>query len=137
MINFRLRCYNDHEFDAWFRDSQGYDEQQSQGLVSCPVCGICEVSKALTAPHILKKSADEKIHIDSQFLLNEELRKINHYVLTNFENVGENFAHEARQIAQGSSEKRGIYGKTSLQEAEDLADEGIEFFVLPKANSDA
>jgi hypothetical protein len=50
MICYLLRCYNDHEFEAWFRDSESYGLQQEQKLVACPQCGICEVSKTVVAP---------------------------------------------------------------------------------------
>lgn len=49
MIYFNLRCYNNHQFDAWFRDGDSYEKQQKMGLVSCPHCGVCEVSEALNA----------------------------------------------------------------------------------------
>ena len=41
------------------------------------------------------------------------------------------FAEEARKIHYGESDKRGIYGETSDEEAEALAEEGIEFGRLP------
>ena len=49
----------------------------------------------------------------------------------NCEHVGDKFAEEARKIHYGESDKRGIYGETSDEEAEALADEGIEFGRLP------
>jgi hypothetical protein len=45
--------------------------------------------------------------------------------------VGTRFADEARRIHYGESEARGIYGETTPSEAEALADEGIEFGVMP------
>jgi hypothetical protein len=45
--------------------------------------------------------------------------------------VGPGFAEEARRIHYGESEARGIYGETTPSEAEALADEGIEFGVVP------
>ena len=44
---------------------------------------------------------------------------------------GPKFAEEARKIHYGESDKRGIYGETSDEEAEALAEEGIEFGRLP------
>ena len=49
----------------------------------------------------------------------------------NCEHVGDKFADEARKIHYGESDKRGIYGETSDEEAEALAKEGIEFGRLP------
>ena len=41
------------------------------------------------------------------------------------------FAQEARKIHSGESDKRGIYGETTPEEAEALKDEGIEVARLP------
>ena len=49
----------------------------------------------------------------------------------NCEHVGDKFAEEARKIHYGESDKRGIYGETSEEEAEALSEEGIEFGRLP------
>jgi len=54
MILFALRCSQDHEFEAWFRDGATYDAQTAAGEVSCPLCADTAVSKAPMAPHIGK-----------------------------------------------------------------------------------
>jgi len=63
--------------------------------------------------------------------LREALLKVRAEVEKNCEHVGDKFADEARKIHYGESDKRGIYGETSEEEAEALADEGIEFGRLP------
>jgi len=63
--------------------------------------------------------------------LREALLKVRAEVEKNCEHVGDNFAEEARKIHYGESDKRGIYGETSDEEAEALAEEGIEFGRLP------
>ncbi|WP_439549969.1 DUF1178 family protein [Falsiroseomonas sp.] len=45
--------------------------------------------------------------------------------------VGPSFADEARKIANGEAEARGIYGEASDAEAEALAEEGIDIARLP------
>ena len=45
--------------------------------------------------------------------------------------VGPQFAEEARKIHRGESDKRGIYGEASPEQAEALADEGIEVSRIP------
>ena len=45
--------------------------------------------------------------------------------------VGPQFAEEARKIHRGESTKRGIYGEASPDQAEALADEGIEVARIP------
>lgn len=63
--------------------------------------------------------------------LREALLKVRAEVEKNCEHVGGNFAEEARKIHYGESDKRGIYGETTDEEAEALAEEGIEFGRLP------
>jgi hypothetical protein len=59
------------------------------------------------------------------------LQRLRSEVEKNCDYVGTGFAEEARRIHQGESEARGIYGETTPAEAEALADEGIEFGVVP------
>jgi hypothetical protein len=63
--------------------------------------------------------------------LREALMKVRAEVEKNCEHVGDKFAEEARKIHYGESDKRGIYGETTDEEAEALAEEGIEFGRLP------
>lgn len=45
--------------------------------------------------------------------------------------VGPAFADEARRIHRGESDKRNIYGESTPEQAEALADEGIEVSQIP------
>jgi hypothetical protein len=45
--------------------------------------------------------------------------------------VGPDFAEEARRIHYGERKSHAIYGEATASEAEALADEGIEFGVMP------
>ncbi|MBK1663636.1 hypothetical protein CKO38_09945 [Rhodospirillum rubrum] len=47
------------------------------------------------------------------------------------ENVGADFAEEARRIHYGEGVERPIYGEASLEEARDLDEEGIAVALLP------
>jgi hypothetical protein len=59
------------------------------------------------------------------------LRKIRKHLTENADYVGPKFAEEARRIHYNETEKRGIYGEASSDEAKSLAEEGIEFHPLP------
>lgn len=52
MIVFDLNCLNGHRFEAWFRSSSDFTEQQARNLVTCPQCGIEKVEKAPMAPAV-------------------------------------------------------------------------------------
>ena len=45
--------------------------------------------------------------------------------------VGPQFADEARKMHRGESDKPGIYGETSPEQADALAEEGIEVSRIP------
>ncbi len=52
-------------------------------------------------------------------------------VLAKTEDVGKDFAREARKIHYGESQERGIRGQASQDEAMELLDEGIDVMPLP------
>ncbi|TAJ40164.1 MAG: DUF1178 family protein [Reyranella sp.] len=156
MILYRLRCAKGHEFDSWFKDGKTYERQEKRSLIGCPACGSAKVVRAPMAPRIGKggQGRGERVEApveaptqtapapapDPQMAalaqaipkeMRETLLKLREQVEKNLEPVGEKFAEEARKIHYGESDKRGIYGQTTDEEAEALADEGIEFGRLP------
>lgn len=58
-------------------------------------------------------------------------KQIVEHVLKNTEDVGEQFAEEARRIHYGESEQRGIRGSATADDTAALLDEGIEVMPLP------
>jgi hypothetical protein len=60
-----------------------------------------------------------------------EMRKLQKTVETHCDDVGDGFAEEARKIHYGEAKPRGIYGRTTDEEAESLVDEGIEITKMP------
>ena len=57
------------------------------------------------------------------------------HVMANTEDVGPQFAEEARKIHYGEAEERSIRGQASREETEALIDEGIEVLPLPVPDS--
>ncbi|SDF55001.1 MULTISPECIES: DUF1178 family protein [Thalassobaculum] len=149
MIHYRLRCNAEHEFEAWFQNSSAFEKQAESGLLSCPDCGSSEVSRALMAPalqgtrrEMVPTPADapsgEQKQVATQALaLKQQLLGLRRKIEENFDNVGDRFADEARKIHYGDSDARGIYGDTTPQEREALADEGIEVGTIPWLRDDA
>ncbi len=147
MIHYQLRCSAEHHFDGWFRDSAAFDAQAERGLVSCPACGDTVVNRALMAPRIRKGGAvvdasgtpdavpapagPEKAAVAMPDHVRAMLQKLRADVEQNCDYVGPGFAEEARRIHRGESEKRGIYGESTPEQAEALADEGIEVARIP------
>ncbi len=142
MIVYQLRCSNGHEFEAWFRDSVTYDQQVKDGDVVCPQCGDVQVCKALMTPNIAPSRkrapgspeesdrAERRAKEVAEQIL-EAVGSIRSHVENNFDNVGDEFAEEAKRIYYGEAEERSIYGSATNKEAEELDEEGIEFYRLP------
>lgn len=135
MIVFNLRCAKSHVFEAWFRDSATFDEQNAAGEVACPVCGDTNIVKAPMAPNISpSKGGGSKAGADDPEVakrMRAALSEIRDQVEKNADYVGDKFAEEARKIHYGETEKRNIYGEASNDEAKSLKDEGVEFGRIP------
>ncbi|WP_420470309.1 DUF1178 family protein [Brevundimonas sp. FT23042] len=134
MIRYALSCDHDHRFEAWFASSADYDDQAARGLVECPMCGSHAVSKQIMAPAVngAKKSATSpdaaaKMHT----MMMEAAREVRAHVEQNFDYVGDAFAREARDIHEGRSEKREIYGEATPADVKKLRDDGVPVAPLP------
>ncbi len=146
MIHYQLRCDTDHSFDGWFRDSAAFDGQAAAGLLTCPVCSSSAVQRALMAPAVGKKRA-APVQVEAPAAVPEPrpttvdtalpdavravLQRMRAEVEKNCEYVGPGFAAEARRIHNGETPARGIYGEASREQAEQLADDGIEVGQIP------
>ncbi len=64
------------------------------------------------------------------------LNAMREQVVASAEHVGDRFAEEARAIHYGDAEGRPIYGEATLNEAQELAEEGIPVMPLPPAPDD-
>ena len=61
----------------------------------------------------------------------DQLRAVRTKIESTCDYVGDRFAEEARAIHYGEVEERGIYGEATADEAEALADEGVEVARIP------
>jgi hypothetical protein len=129
MIRFSLRCASGHEFEAWFRNGEGYDAQQAAGEITCPECGDAHVEKALMAPRI-GRSREVSANI-TPGQMRAALVELRRQVESHCDYVGPQFAEEARRIHYGEADARGIYGEATADESRALADEGIKFGQIP------
>ncbi len=130
MILFDLRCAEDHEYEAWFRDSASFEAQSAASEIICPVCGDNDVAKAPMAPRLApRRNGDAKPAQD--VMARRVLQELHRHVRENCDDVGNKFAEEARKIHYGEAEKRGIYGEASDTEARELTEEGVDIHQLP------
>jgi hypothetical protein len=149
MIHYQLRCGTGHAFDGWFRDSSAFEQQTAAGYTTCPVCGVSDVKRALMAPALGRKGRKPPAQLETTAIAAPEpppgpvaggelpdgmramLQKLRAEIEKKCDYVGNEFAAEARRIHSGESEKRGIYGEASPEDAESLADDGIDVSQIP------
>jgi len=137
MILYDLQCSKGHVFEAWFKDSDAYEAQAARKAVVCPACGGKKVSKAPMAPRVAKsrepaaaKPAAAPPNPEAVKYM-QMLGELRQKIEENCDYVGPQFPEEARKIHYGEAEARNIYGEATPEEAETLAEEGIEFGKVP------
>lgn len=138
MIRYALRCDHDHGFEAWFGTSAAYDDQVARGLVECPLCGSTGIKKQIMAPAVAgtRRSTSAPDTAKLQTMMMQAAREVRSHVERNFDYVGDTFAREARDIHEGRSEKREIYGEATPAEVRKLKDDGVPCAPLPPVPAD-
>lgn len=133
MIRYALKCDHDHGFEAWFSASADYDDQAARGLIECPFCGSRDIGKQIMAPAVTgtRKSAIPADPAAFQIMMLQAAREVRSHVERNFDYVGDAFAREARDIHEGRTEKREIYGEATPAEVKKLRDDGVPCAPLP------
>ena len=143
-----------HEFEAWFRSSEDYNDQRSSDFILCPKCGSHKVEKAIMSPNIGagQRSADSTgqdvdlaaapvfaspvkdlhgLNLSAPNEMVETFRQYRKLITENADNVGEKFAEEARKIHYDETPDRGIYGIATPDEVKELLEEGVDVAPLP------
>jgi len=145
---FDLQCDNGHVFEGWFASHEDYDRQQAQGLLCCPLCQSASVTRRPSAARLnLGQAApanpvqtdtprtDTRTNVTNvatditrmQAAWLRHLRKIVHAA----QDVGANFAEEARRMHAGQTQERAIRGTATPQECQELVAEGIDVMPVP------
>lgn len=135
MIQYSLKCENDHSFDSWFASADAYDKLADNGMVSCAVCGSTKVSKAIMAPRVRTTKGKEAPVAPTlpteKSAAEQAIAKMRAQVEQNSEYVGTNFATEARSMHLGDAPERAIFGEAKPEEAKSLIEDGIPVTPLP------
>jgi hypothetical protein len=147
MIHYQLRCGQSHEFDGWFSDSGSFEKQAKRGLIECPECGGTDVERALMTPAVSTReslpvpvaapeppspaAAAEKTAVRVPAKMLAVLQRMRAEVEKNCDYVGPAFADQARAMHRGEVDAKPIYGETTNEQAESLAEEGIEVAKIP------
>jgi hypothetical protein len=135
VIAYSLICQDGHEFEGWFANSGAYARQQEAGDLACPVCGDSHIRKAIMAPAVKTSVTKAKgrgvASSEEQQKLRQFATGFRKFVEANADYVGPKFPEEARKIHYGETEPRHIYGESTVGEAKELIEEGIEIAPLP------
>jgi hypothetical protein len=153
---FDLQCSARHSFEGWFGSEADFVDQLARQLIQCPVCGDSQLEKMLSAPRLnlgrnvtpQTESADatapalasstpanEVALASPQTEATQTLLRLAKAMLEQTQDVGSQFAEEARKIHYGESEARAIRGQATLQQTRELLEEGVQIipFVLPES----
>ena len=151
-----LQCQHHHSFEGWFGSEDDFQSQNARLLVECPFCGDHQITKMLSAPRLNLSGASQsqsQSHSDnataeqtdsnavttttssSAALMPVEAQQawmhMVQHVLSNTEDVGGQFAEEARKMHYGETAERAIRGQVSREETSALLEEGIQVMPLP------
>ena len=120
MIKYHLICKNNHEFESWFSDSEEFEKLKTKGMLECIFCSSKKINKSIMAPMI--SGSKNKA---------EELNNINENLKSQKEQLV-----KLRKIYYDKSSEKTIYGTTTPEEREDLAEEGIDLLSIPWVDKD-
>jgi hypothetical protein len=136
MIRYALKCGDGHAFDSWFQSAAAFDTLARAGHLSCAVCGGGGVEKTLMAPRVAADKARDVAAPQAQQQVSAEqqvqaLAQMRRAVEENATYVGRNFARQARDMHEGTSDNAPIYGEASAAEARALIEDGVPVLPLP------
>jgi hypothetical protein len=137
MIRYALTCEEGHGFEAWFGSADTYDEQVEAHAIICPACGSVEVKKAPMAPYVAKRREERPTPTPAEQPRSYAmLRKLRAELTANSDYVGPKFPEEARKIHFDEAPGRAIHGEATPKEAQELDEEGVPIFPLPRLPED-
>ena len=139
MIKYILKCNKNHEFESWFSNSVEFDKLNKRQLLECIYCSSKKISKSIMSPMISNLSNRKETIKEIDKGAKEEKNKLfqlRKYIETNFDYVGKEFSKKVREVYYDKKSEKGIYGTTTPEEREELAEEGIDLLSIPWINKD-
>jgi hypothetical protein len=139
-----LHCRQGHVFEGWFASEEDFQDQLRQSMLQCPMCMDVQISKSVSAPRLnlgarqsghAVPSVEKSTPAGESAVPTPELQAawlaLARTLVARTEDVGEQFAQEARRMHRGEAQERAIRGRTSPDEAVRLLEEGIDILPLP------
>ena len=133
MINYTLKCDQNHTFDSWFKSAEAFEMLVKKSMVVCSECGSTKITKAIMAPSVSPSRKKDNKHpkLEKKSKLKNDILELKKKIEANSEYVGNNFANEARSMYLGETPERSIYGEAKTDDAKKLIDDGIPVMPLP------
>ena len=102
MIKYKLDCSDcNKDFDSWFSNSKEYERLKRRNLISCHFCGSKKINKSIMAPNvnnIINNNKTELLASKRKRDIKRKIENFQNFIKNNFEDVGNNFAYEARSL---------------------------------------
>jgi len=138
MIKYILKCKNDHEFESWFSNSEEFEKLNNKNLLECIYCSSKKIEKSIMSPMVTNSKTEENFQISKSEFAKEknQLLQLRKYIEKNFDYVGKDFGKKVREVYYDKKSQKAIYGTTSPEEREELAEEGIDLLTIPWVDKD-
>jgi len=139
MIKYNLKCSNGHEFKSWFSNSNEFEKLNKKKLLECIYCSSKKIQKSIMAPMVFGgKLKEDDVNFLNEKLSSEKnvLLQIRKYIEKNFEFVGDKFSQKVREVYYDKKTRKTIYGTTTPEERDELAEEGIDLLSIPWVSKD-
>ena len=132
MIKYNLTCFDCKAvFNSWFSSSEEFERLKIRKLITCIDCNSQDVKKSIMAPNVSSSKRTKNEASKFQKNVRKKFLEYQKFINENFKYVGDNFASEARTIHYDKQNSQGIYGKATLEEINELFEEGIETTTIP------
>lgn len=127
---YNLCCEHDHRFEGWFSSEDDFLTQSSQELIECPLCGNHAIKRLPSSPRLNLSGATARVS-DNSVQLQQQLMDFARKVIANTEDVGDQFAEQARRMHYKEAPAQAIRGVATRDECAELVEEGIDIMALP------
>ena len=131
MIKYNLTCNCNCTFDSWFASSEEFVRLMKKKLITCIECNSNKVNKSIMSPNISSSKKTDNMDYKFQKNIKKKIMEYQKFIKENCKYVGNNFAQEARNIHYDNKKTKGIYGRVTAEEIDELNEEGIETTTIP------
>ena len=159
MVIYDLECSLGHRFEGWFPSIDAFGTQLEKCFVTCNQCGSKQIKKIPSGGHIMAGSHSQpQLATSTNSILPNAnlpatqtpqtlagptpalsnvdpvvlLKTLHQFIKTTCKDVGPEFADKAIQMQHGEIPKEPIHGTATDVDYEKMADEGVEYSLIPK-----